>query len=26
VKANEIYWTAFTTGETYDDALFRLGE
>lgn len=24
VKANEIYWTAFTTGETYDDALFRL--
>lgn len=25
VKANEVYWTAFTTGETYDDALFRIG-
>lgn len=24
VKANEIYWTAFTTGARYDDALFRL--
>ena len=24
VKANEIYWTSFKTGETYDDALFRL--
>jgi len=24
VKANEIYWTSFTTGETYDEALFRL--
>ena len=25
VKANEIHWTAFTTGEDYPDALFRLG-
>lgn len=26
VKANEIYWTRFETGGSYDDALFRLGE
>ncbi len=26
VKANEIYWTRFTTGEDFGDALFRLGE
>lgn len=25
VKANEIYWTAFTTGDVYHDSLFRLG-
>jgi len=26
VKANEIYWTAFETGGSYDQSLFRLGE
>ena len=26
VKANEIFWQRFETGEAYEDALFRLGQ